>query len=144
MTSTSLVRPAISGQPIHPYDPISVELDTAVSIARLTLDDITRVDDARKGKMRADAPLSDEEYAFQIQRELLEDSLRVIDDYKVAKTLDVVLDTDFSCLTALAIMEQTATEDHEAALALSRGGPLLPPSRSQRLLGDPAFSMPEP
>ncbi|GLB44298.1 hypothetical protein LshimejAT787_1602280 [Lyophyllum shimeji] len=64
-------------------------------IAQLTLQDIAEISRSRKGKARADAPLSDEELALQ--------------------------------------------DDRRAALALSDGGELPPPSNAQRLAEDPAF-----
>ena len=144
MTSTStLASAATPEQPTHHWQ-LAGDLDTISLIARLNLDDITEVKDSRKGKQRADVPISDEEYAFHIQGELLEDSLRNIDSYRVAKSLDVALETDYPFLRAIAVVDQAAAEDHEAALALSRGEPLPSQSRAQRLLENVVFSLPEP
>jgi hypothetical protein len=146
MASTfTLARPASLGQPSDPpIDFFDIPLENMLLIAQLTLNDIAEVTDTRKGKKRADAPLSDEEYAFKIQRELLESSLRVVDDCRVAKSLDVALETDLPYLTAIRILERAAAEDRQAAFALSRGEPLPRPSRSQRLSEDANFSIPEP
>ena len=145
MASTStLAKPASVGQPSDSIDLFDIGLDTTLLIVQLIIDDIAKVSDTRKGKNRADAPLSGEEYAFQIQREMLESSMRTIDDHRIAKNLDAALEADVPYLTAITISEQAATEDRQAALALSRGEQLPPPSRSQRQLGDAEFSIPAP
>jgi hypothetical protein len=143
MASTStLARPASLGQPIDPR--FDIDLETTLLISRIILDDIEEVNHTRKGKNRANASPSNEEYAFQIQREQLEGSLRIIEDYRFAKSLDLALETDVGYLMAVTITEQAAAEDRRAALALSRGEPLPRPSHSQRQMEDPAFSIPDP
>jgi hypothetical protein len=146
MASTfTLARPASLGQPSNPpIDLFDIGLETTLFIVQLAINDIAEITDGRKGKKRADAPLSDEEYAFQLQREVMESSLRLIDDYRVAKSLDVALETDRPYLTAIVISEQAAVDDHQAALALSRGEPLPRPSRSQRQVERADFTIPEP
>ena len=145
MASTStLARPASVGQPSDSIDLFDIGLDTTLLIVQLIIDDIAKVTDTRKGKNRADAPLSGEEYAFQIQREMLESSMLTIDDHRIAKNLDAALEADVPYLTAITISEQAAADDRQAAFALSRGEALPHPSHSQHLLGDAGFSIPAP
>ena len=117
------------------------DLDAVTSklIAELLLQDIAEIGVRRKGKARFDAPLSDEELAFSIQRELWENTVRTITDYAMAKSLNDAIDTDHRYLRTLSIAEQAAEDDREAALALSSGGQLPPQSDAQRLVEDPSF-----
>ncbi|RDB18236.1 hypothetical protein Hypma_000624 [Hypsizygus marmoreus] len=124
----------------RPFEPIDVDFETSKLIAQLTLDDIAQITGARKGKARADAPLSDEEIAFRIQCEYLESAVRTIDDHRIAKSFNEAIETDHSYLNAISILEQAAADDHQAALALSNGGVLPQPSNAQRLLEDPTFA----
>ena len=59
----------------------------------------------------------------------------------MANSLDTACENDASWLDAHAIAEQAAIEDRQAALALSRGRPLPPPTANQRKLEDPSFSL---
>lgn len=126
---------------IH-IDPLDVDRLTSLLAAQLSLADINDITSSRKGKSRYDAPLTDEELAFRLQNEFLEDAVRELEDYRIARSLEVALETDFPFISAMAVMEQAASEDREAARALSEGRPLPPPSRYQRLLEDPAFLAP--
>lgn len=115
---------------------VDIDLETSLLIAQLTLDDISSIHESRKGKKRADAPLSDEEYALLLQSQILEDNLRVLQDHRIAKSFDRALASDASSLHIMSILEQAAVDDHQAALALSNGGALPEISRSQRSLED--------
>ncbi|KAG5352511.1 hypothetical protein C0989_001996 [Termitomyces sp. Mn162] len=128
-----------------PAFPPMLELDdldavTSRLIAELMLQDIAEISMKRKGKARFDAPLSDEELAFRMQRELWENTVRAVNDYAMAKSLNDAIDTDHRYLRTLSITEQAAEDDRQAALALSNGGQLPPQSDAQRLMEDPSFS----
>ncbi|KAG5642661.1 hypothetical protein DXG03_002373 [Asterophora parasitica] len=108
-------------------------------IAELTLHDIAEIENSRKGKARADAPLSDEEIAFQLQREFWETSMREMADLNMARSLNRAIDSDQAFLNILSITERAAQDDHRAAVSLSQGQALPPLSNAQRLLEDPTF-----
>ncbi|KAF5378618.1 hypothetical protein D9615_007185 [Tricholomella constricta] len=126
---------------LHSHN-IQHDLDFATSklIAELTLHDIAEISSSRKGKARADAPLSDEEIAFRMQRESWENAMREMADHTMARSLNDAIESDHLFLNALSIAEQAAEDDRRAALALSDGQELPPPSNAQRLLEDPTFS----
>lgn len=140
-TSTALATKARA----HNHDANDdIDVETALLIARLTLEDIESVDGSSKGKGRADAPPSDETLALQLQAEYSSNYCRLIEDYRLAQSLHNALRTDIDFLDVIAIIEQGAHDDHQAAIALSRGLSLPPPSASQRLLEDPLISLEPP
>ncbi|KAF9468397.1 hypothetical protein BDZ94DRAFT_784579 [Collybia nuda] len=137
MASTSMASVSHINPPHADVDHL-----TSLLIAQLFLDDIDDVTSSRKGKARYDAPPTDEELAFRLQNEFLESAVRELEDYRIAKSLEVALERDFPFISAIAVMEQAAQDDREAARALSEGRPLPPASRYQQMLEDPAFSVP--
>jgi hypothetical protein len=118
------------------------DLETSKLIAQLTLDDIDEVGGRRKGKARVDAPASDEEIAFRDQREYWEGVIRTIDDHILAQSINNAIASDRPYINVLAAMEQAATDDRAAALALSRGEALPTPSRAQRSMETKEFFEP--
>lgn len=118
------------------------DIETMQLMAELAIGDLKNISDSRKGKGRWDAPLSDEDLAFQLQNIEIEDLLSLLRDSRVAKSINQAIQVDQSFLTALSIMEEAAVDDHHAALALSRGQALPGPSASQMLLEDTAFCFP--
>jgi len=128
---------------ILPTNPSDVEdLETSRLIAQLTLDDITRIDFSRKGKAREDAPLTDEELAFRVQRECWEGILHALNDREIAEGLAAAMENDRPCLDVLTAVEQAAQDDRRAALALSEDRPLPSVSEAQRMMEDPDFFEP--
>jgi len=134
MASTSTLT---LDQPSGELDP-----ETSILIARLTLDDIEEINGSRKGKSRDDSPLTDEEYAFQAQAENLRIFLAFLEDSIFAQSVDGALDSDQHYLNAVRVIERAAEDDRRAAFALSEGQPLPEKSASQRLLENPAFTLP--
>jgi len=134
MASTSTLT---LDQPSGELDP-----ETSILIARLTLDDIEEINGSRKGKSRDNAPLTDEEYAFQAQAESLRIFLAFLEDSIFAQSVDEALDSDQHYLNAVRVIERAAEDDRRAAFALSQGQPLPEKSASQRLLENPAFTLP--
>jgi len=116
----------------------SIDLDPAASLlfARLSLGDIDEIERSRKRKARADAPLSDEELAFQLQAQYLQSHLTFLEDHRLAESLSRAIESDQEFLQTLSIVELGAQDDHAAALALSRGQALPQLSDAQRRLGD--------
>ncbi|KAG6830922.1 hypothetical protein H0H92_013850 [Tricholoma furcatifolium] len=130
--STSLFNPVL--------DLDDLDSTTSKLIAELLIQDIADIDSRRKGKAKADAPRSDEELAFSLQRELWESTLRTVEDYIMAKSLDDAIASDHRLLRTTLIQEQAAQDDRRAALALNGGNPLPPLSDAQRLVEDANFS----
>ncbi|KAG6910456.1 hypothetical protein DXG01_010381 [Tephrocybe rancida] len=129
------------------FEPDELDAATARLIAQLLLQDIADISQTRKGKARADAPLSDEELAFRIQSEIWENAARTASDHAMARSLNTAIDSDYRVLRAASIAEQAAEDDRRAAEALHNGGQLPPLSDAQRLVEDPSFSAladPEP
>lgn len=125
----------------HPFDSYDLDIETSRLIAQLTLDDIAEISGTRKGKARADVPLSDEEIAFQIQGEFWESALRTIGDRRMAESISNAIEADDAYLNATSIVEQAAQDDRQGALALSSGRELPQPSHVQRLLEDANLSV---
>ncbi|KAG0696698.1 hypothetical protein DFH29DRAFT_192830, partial [Suillus ampliporus] len=103
----------------------------------LSLLDIQDVERSRKGKLREDAYLTDEEIAFNIQAEKLKISLTALQDHRFALSLDEALQTDTSALNALFFINQGERDDHIAALALERGQDLPTPLTHNKCLNRP-------
>ncbi|KIJ59190.1 hypothetical protein HYDPIDRAFT_118781 [Hydnomerulius pinastri MD-312] len=108
--------------------------ETELLIARLVLEDIDAVEASRKGKKRDDAPLSDEEIAFQLQASSINSFIGIWSDYRLASSIDRALESDGTHLSTLRILDQAAHDDREAALALQGGRSLPPQTQSQRVL----------
>ncbi|CAA7264021.1 unnamed protein product [Cyclocybe aegerita] len=124
---------------------LDIDVETAALIAKLQLEDIEDSLSRRKGKGRARAVLSDEEYAIQVQREQYEELLTVAQDAKIAASLRGAVETDIAYIEALMLAEEAAREDRRAAEMLSRGEQLPPQKDCQIRLETPGFIMhPEP
>ena len=117
------------------------DLDSALLIAQLQLDDALEVSQGRKGKARATAPRTDEEIAFQIQAEELSSWKQTYRDYTLAKSLNDALDRDAPLLEAYSVMEEAAQEDRRVAELVSRGRPVPRPTEAQRKLESREFSL---
>jgi hypothetical protein len=136
-------------EPIQPHShstsdsTINDELDveTASLIAKLALDDLADLMGSRKGKARADSLPSDDEVACQLQREQYDQWLSIVEDAKLAKSIDGALVTDAAYLDAFITAEDAAAEDRIAAGLLSRGEALPVPKSCQTRLEDPNFIM---
>jgi len=63
--------------------------------------------------------------------------MTLLEDLRLAHSLNDALRFDGHYLEALSIVNQAESEDHDAALALQRGDPLPAPTECQRSLGDP-------
>jgi hypothetical protein len=117
------------------YQPLDWETESLV--ASLILQDLQEIQDAQKGKGRIDAPITDDQLALQDQLAAAMSHMALLEDIRLAQSLDDALRLDGQCLEALSIVNQAESEDHVAALALQRGDPLPAPTESQRSLGDP-------
>lgn len=142
--ASSSILPAAHSRAHHAFAlaPDEADLETSRLIAQIALDDIVAINGSRKGKGRADAPLSDEETAFRFQFDYWENLLRIIDNRRIAESISTAMAADRPYLNALSIIEQAARDDHQAAQALASGGELPRPSQAQRSLEDPAFYVP--
>lgn len=110
------------------------DIETEALIATLSLIDIQDVEGSRKGKLREDANLTDEEVAFNIQAENLKTFLATLQDHRFALSIDEALQADTATLSAYSMINQGELDDHLAALALERGHDLPFPTHPQRLL----------
>ncbi|KAF9218235.1 hypothetical protein BS17DRAFT_721976, partial [Gyrodon lividus] len=104
-------------------------------IAELVLEDIAAIEAKRKGKKRDDAPLSDEEIAFQLQALSINSFIRSLGDHQFASSIDQALETDASQLRALCTLDEAEQDDRRAAFALQRGQVLPSQTASQRMMG---------
>lgn len=107
---------------LEPHDNWDLELgfDLAEVDRRLVtfaLADIEDVVNSRKGKRRVDAEPTDEEIAFALFAQELEDR-------QVAYSLAAALEGDADLLAQIEQEERRAERDHELAQALYRGEPL--------------------
>lgn len=114
----------------------SLDLESESLVASLILQDLQEIQDRQKGKSRADAPIADDQLALQDQLAAIMSHMTLLEDVRVAQSLDDALRLDGDYLQNFSIIDQAEIEDHNAALALQRGEALPPPSASQRYLGD--------
>ncbi|KAF9007106.1 hypothetical protein BDQ17DRAFT_1351449 [Cyathus striatus] len=115
-------------------DDDTLDLETALLLARLELEDLQDIENARKGKQRHGVPLNDEQRAFKIQEEYLQGIIRTLADLKFARSLDQALMTDATQIQQLAMQEQVAEDDRRAAIALSNGQAMPPTTPAQRAM----------
>ncbi|KAG2350012.1 hypothetical protein BDR05DRAFT_980036 [Suillus weaverae] len=110
------------------------DIEAEALVLALSLLDIEEVEGSRKGKLREDVCLTDEEIAFNFQAENLKASLAELQDRRFALSLDDALQTDTAALSALSLINQGEQDDHLSALALGRGDDDLPtPTHSQEI-----------
>jgi hypothetical protein len=114
-----------------------LDLETENPVTSLILQDLQEIQDAQKGKGRVDAPITDDQLALQDQLTAVMSHMTLLEDLRLAHSLDDALRFDGHYLEALSIVNQAESEDHDAALALQRGDPLPAPTECQRSLGDP-------
>ena len=136
-------------QPHHDYsqnaigstfnDELDVEL--AALIAKLALDDLADIMGSRKGKACDDSLPSDEEIAYLLQSEQYDQWLSIMEDAKLAKSMDSALAADAAYLDAFITAEEAAVEDRVAAEHVSRGEALPVPKNCQTRLEHPNFIM---
>ncbi|KAL0573055.1 hypothetical protein V5O48_008914 [Marasmius crinis-equi] len=107
---------------------------TLLLIAQLQLQDVGAVTQSRKGKARSDVPLTDEEYAFQLQAEFMNGFLTTMHDRRIAEGLSNAIETDIGLIETMSTAERAAEDDHRYATALSHGQPLPAQSAVQRLV----------
>ncbi|KAJ3547557.1 hypothetical protein NMY22_g1602 [Coprinellus aureogranulatus] len=117
------------------------DLDSALLIAQLQLEDALEVSRGRKGKARATAPRTDEELAFEIQAQELGAYKQLYEDYTLAKSLNDALSQDADLLDAYRVMEEAAQADRRVAELVSRGRPVPRPTEAQRKLESREFSL---
>nr|AAS46753.1 hypothetical protein PDUPB2 [Pleurotus djamor] len=116
--------------------------ETSLLIANLILDDISELENRRKGKNRHDTPQTDEELSLSLQERHLRDLLGNIQDFQFAQGLDRALSSDLRLINTLSIAERAAHDDRVAALALSEGRPLPAKTPSQRHVETMTFARP--
>lgn len=123
----------------------SIDLETYALIARLALEDLEASYDRKWGKSRFGSVPSDQEFALRLQAEQFQQWITLADDAKMANSLREASTIDAAYLEAHHIAEQAAIADRRAALALSRGEPLPPPTAYQTRLEDRTFNLhPDP
>jgi len=77
----------------------------------IVLQDIQEIQNARKGKGRADAPISDDQLALQDQLTTIMSHMTLLDDIRVAQSLnDAARSTGF--VPKLSVVEITGTCAH--------------------------------
>src|SRR6266545_1539110 len=120
---------------------LGVDLDTAALIAKLALEDLESAYGRQFGKSKVGAALSDEEYAYQLQAQQYREWITTAEDARLVVSLNDAYESDAAYLEAISTAEMAARDDRNAALALSRGQSLPPPTRNQTRLEDPTFKM---
>ncbi|KAF5353321.1 hypothetical protein D9756_007983 [Leucocoprinus leucothites] len=113
---------------------LDIDTETSTVIAELLYSDLQELASQRKGKSRYNAPLSDSEYALQLQSEHLEGMLTQMQDAEIAKRMQNAMRMDQALIEQMVLNEQVARQDHEAALALSRGEQLPGLTEEQRAI----------
>jgi phosphoenolpyruvate-protein kinase (PTS system EI component) len=102
-------------------DDNDIDFETSVLIAELFYEDLQSSLNARKGKSAQGTPLSDAEYALQVQSEQLEGMLNEMQDARIARRMTDAMSLDRQLIQQLVLSERVAQQDREAAIALDRG-----------------------
>jgi len=111
---------------------MDLDTETSTLIAELLSSDLEELNLLNKGKSRQGAPRNDAEYAIQVQSEQLESMLTQIQDAEIAKRMQEAMRMDQELIQQMVLNERVARQDHEAALALSRGERLPVSTKEQR------------
>ena len=88
-------------------------------IASLFLEDISSIQDARKGKAQDGTPLTDEEVVFQLYAEEADHLLALSRDGILAASIDRAVEADRTLLRAYALSEAQDARDRNMAFYLS-------------------------
>ncbi|KAF9450772.1 hypothetical protein P691DRAFT_809609 [Macrolepiota fuliginosa MF-IS2] len=112
-----------------------IDMETSALIAELLYSDMQEILGSRKGKARTGAPLTDAEYALQLQSEQLEGMLTEVQDADIARRMQDALRMDRALIEEMALSEKVAQQDHEAALALERGEAMPRATKEQLSMG---------
>ncbi|KAF5368288.1 hypothetical protein D9757_010513 [Collybiopsis confluens] len=111
---------------------------TSLLIAQLSLEDVSSIKASRKGKAQDATPLTDEEVAFKLFEE---ESLGLLRTLELARSIQNAVDDDSDLLQTLNLAEIGAEDDHQYALALSRGEALPEKTDAQNALESPTESV---
>lgn len=111
---------------------MDLDTETSALIAELLSSDLEELNLQNKGKSRHDAPRNDAEYAIQVQSEQLEGMLKQIQDAEIVRRMQEAMRMDQELIQQMVLNERVARQDHEAALALSRGEQLPVSTKEQR------------
>ncbi|EAU87331.2 IBR domain-containing protein [Coprinopsis cinerea okayama7 len=118
----------------------AIDLETALLIAQLQLEDALEISAGFKGKGKANAPPSDQEIAVTLLSEEIKAWKQIHEDATLARSVNRAMGTDADILEAFRLAEESAAADRRAAEVLQRQGRLPPPTQSQRIVGeDKAF-----
>ncbi|VDC05688.1 unnamed protein product [Peniophora sp. CBMAI 1063] len=108
------------------------DIESLLLIAQLQLDDASEAQSRSTGKLREGSPSSDLQLALDSQVAFLHGYQRLLEDRKLAQSIDRALEQDQRMLGLFAAVDQGEQDDRQAALALSRGERLPPETQSQR------------
>lgn len=118
-----------------------LDFETSSLIARLALEDLDELLQTQGHRSNISPPLADSEDILQLQREHYQQLLAIIEDARLATSIEDAVRENGSYMEALLIAEVAAADDRRAAEMLSRGEDLPPPTAAQSLLEDPHFFM---
>ncbi|KAF8523612.1 hypothetical protein JB92DRAFT_2704628 [Gautieria morchelliformis] len=109
----------------------STDLD---AIASLLLEEVGEVNAGRKDKRRQDAPPTDDEVAFDLFANELTSLLSVIQDQRMARSMEAAVNTDSALIGELEQSNTRTLEDRSIAVRMQRGEevfrpPSVPPRR---------------
>lgn len=100
-----------------------LDADMLAAIAALHKGDIASIGEQSKGKARED-DLDDETLAFRLYAQEIGDVEQICADHRFALSLEAATRLDGAIVDELQAHEQQAAEDHDIALAVSRGRPV--------------------
>lgn len=105
---------------------------TILLMLHFSREDLETISSSRKGKVKDDAPPTDEEIAFQLHAQELAATQQTLEDAAFCRSLDNAIDTDQRVLLTLDVQETAANDDRSCAEAMDRGDPVPELSEAQR------------
>lgn len=120
----------------------SLDLESEILIAQLAIKDLHDLKTLDKGKGRFDAPQTDSQMAVCEQLGSLLAHISLLEDIRLARSLDSALRLDGDVLERISVVEEAEKEDRQAALTLHRGQRLPAPSASQAFMEKPHDTLP--
>jgi hypothetical protein len=101
-----------------------LDCDLAILVAQLILADINEIIATRSHEPSGRLAPADNDLALQVQADDARHLLQFYGDRRVASSLQQSIATDVPLINTLSMVDLAAMDDHQAALALSRGLPL--------------------
>lgn len=116
-----------------------IDLESAILIARLAIEDLEVVLAAYKG--RETGTCKDDEYIIEMQCESLREWIAYSQNMALADSMGSAISADMAYLDTLRVAEEAALQDRRAAEMVQRGEAMPDLTTAQRRVGEKGYIM---